>query len=109
MELKDRIRIDLFPDGEMPGFILPDYDARSVRVKSFEHIDVYRIDLITFVLTKAIAGRREDYRDIEKIVREKSSVPREKLIEMFQQLRLSKEKEDEIKKKFWAFVDEFYK
>jgi len=109
IELKDKIRIDLFPDGEMPNFKLPNYDGHSSRVLSLDHLNVYKIDMVDFVLIKAIAGRVQDYKDIEKLVKDKSLMHKEKLIERFNELEIAKNKEDDIKRKFWAFIDEFYR
>lgn len=109
VERKSNVRLDLFPGGELPYFQLLGYETRAKRILSLEHLDVYEVSLVDFVLTKAIAGRREDYEDITLVVKDKSSVPKEKLIRRFGEIKIDKGKAGEIKKKFQRFVDEFYR
>lgn len=110
IEIKDRVRLDLFPDGEMKGYQLIGYEAHAQKVPlSFDHIEVYQPDLVDFVLTKAIAGRAEDYEDIARLVKDKRQVPRTKLSARFKELKFSPDEEAEIKRKFHAFIKDFYR
>lgn len=109
VEHKNNVRLDLFPGGELPHFQLLRYEIRAKKLLSLEHVDVYEVGLVDFVLTKAIAGREKDYKDISLVVKDKSSVPKEKLIQRFGEIKIDKGKVGEINKNFQRFIDEFYR
>ena len=109
IETKDKVRFDLFPEGELPGFAFKNYDFGSQKMPfSFDHIEIYEMDLASFILTKVLAGRAEDYEDIEKLVPDRASLPKEKLIAKFKELQFTKGKKSILEKKLKAFLKEFY-
>jgi hypothetical protein len=110
IEIKERVRLDLFPDGEMTGYRLNGYEANAQRLPlSFEHIEVYRPDLVDFVLTKAIAGRAEDYEDIFRLVKDTRQVSRSKLLKRFKELQLEPGEKARIERNLQSFLKIFFK
>lgn len=92
----------------MPGYNFPNY-AEHIEPAPFlfKNIELYYVDKPNLILTKVLAGRDKDMRDIA-IVLEGEKVPEQELRKRFHALILSKEKEKELKSKFELFVNAFY-
>ncbi len=109
LEYKEKVRIDIFPDGEMPYYKYQNYLINAEYLLSnFKNLELYRIDDTDFLLTKALAGRDRDYDDIKTMKITKESVKREELLKRFKNIVIEKNKEDELKKRFEKFLIEFY-
>jgi len=109
VELKEKMRFDIFPDGHMPNYQYKDYQTHATDAPFlFKHIQLYFLDTIDFVLTKAIAGRKLDYRDINSIT-SPDNVPKEELLERFKNIKPNVGESSEIERKFNKFVSDFYR
>lgn len=109
LEFREGVRIDLFPDGEMPGYKYDKYFINAIKINTkYNNLEIYKLDDTDYLLTKALAGRVQDYKDIERIGITKKSVPKDELLSRFGQIKPTKEKEGELKKRFNRFVRELY-
>lgn len=105
---RQKVRFDVFPEGELPGYGYKEYKEHAKRMPyRFKHLDIYFIDDIDFVITKALAGREKDIKDL-KILFKKKIIPKEKLLERFQKIKFKSDKERELKEKFDEFIRGFY-
>jgi len=110
MEWKSKITIDIFPDGMLPKYKYPYYKRHAKKQNfPFKNIDIYYLDTIDLVLTKAIAGRDTDLKDISMLAPVKDDIPKQELINRFQEIIPAANEGEEIKSKFERFVSEFYK
>lgn len=61
IERKQSVVIDLFYDGEISGYIIPDYQQKAREISfNFDKLKLFCLDDSSFVLTKIIAGRQRD-------------------------------------------------
>jgi hypothetical protein len=110
IEWQKKIRIDVFPDGELPNYRYPSCIANAKKLPlHFNHLEIYLLDDADFVLTKALAGRSTDYEDIETLLSGKNQIPQETLRERFKNIKPTKGKDIELKGKFEKFISEYYK
>lgn len=109
IESKKHVRIDMFPDGEMPDFTFSDYERYSKPAGyKFDKIDLYYIDRSAVLLTKFLAGRDKDFKDI-KILLKHTKLSKEKLEEIFHSLKIDKDKEKKVKDNFKKFIEIYFK
>ena len=103
------VTMDKFPDGQMPGYSIPDYKYKSVRLNHrFNNLRVFYLDDITFVVTKAIAGRDRDLDEAYDFLG-KEPISEPALRKRFSEFRLSKDKAEEITQKFEKFIRGYFK
>ncbi len=109
IEWKKHVRFDLFPDGLLPGYKYPGYANHAKRsLLNFKNIELYFLDTVDLVLTKVLAGRDDDYRDLKRMAISKDIVPEEELLQRFEQVRLAPKEADELNAKFERFISGFY-
>jgi hypothetical protein len=105
---KHKLRLDLFPEGEMPGYSYPDFRDNAVRALfKFRRFDLYYIDDVDFVITKALAGRQKDREDIDAIFSVRK-IPKAGVLERYQKIRFAPDKEEELRGKFEEFISNYY-
>lgn len=110
MEWKEKIQFDLFPNGLLPDYQYSEYAVNAKRASfQFKNIELFYLDAIDLVLTKALAGRTRDFEDIHLIAQSEKNIPKEELIKRFKKVLPAPNKKEEIKTKFERFVSEFYK
>lgn len=107
LKLDEGIITDVFIDGEMSrGYRIADYESRSIHFNSsFKNINVFYLDDVTLAVTKAIAGRDQDYIDLEAI---RGKITKDDFQRRFEQLSLDPTSADGIKEKIVKFIDKFY-
>jgi hypothetical protein len=110
IERREGIRFDIFPDGILPDYDLKDYELHAKKAQlNFKNIEVYHLDTADIVLTKALAGRAEDYEDIKLLVQSPHEVPKEVLVKRYEKIKPAPDKKEILKSRFEKFVSEFYK
>ena len=109
IEYKEKIRIDIFLDGELPDYQYKGYTKNSRPLNiHFENLELYVLDEIDLLLTKILSGRPEDLLDIKKMGVSKEILRKDKLIQRYQEIKIDQEKEGIIRKKFEDFIKKFY-
>jgi len=109
IEWKEKVRIDPFPNGRMPGYKLPIYSKNAKKAPYlFKNIELYLIDKINFLITKSLGGRDADLEGISQFVSVEDA-PESEVRKRFNGLKLDKDQENKIKSKFESFIQEFYK
>jgi hypothetical protein len=110
-EETSKIKIDAFPCGQMPNYDYLNYadNAKRSQTIPLDSLEVYCIDDADFLLTKALAGRDVDFRDVDIYFARKPKVSQETLRSRFSQVKPLKEKDEEISSRFARFVEEYYK
>lgn len=102
------IIIDKFQDGQMPGYNIPDYKNRSIELDyKFNKLRVFYLDNLTFVVTKAIAGRQRDLEEAYNFL-SKESISESTLRKRFSEFRLDSDKEEEIIQRFESFIKGYF-
>ena len=110
IEWKKKVTIDIFPDGLLPKYQYPNYKKHAKKMNfSFENIEIYYLDTVDLVLTKALAGRDTDIKDIHLLAPSKEVIPKDELIQRFNNIIPATNKTEELKNKFDLFISEFYK
>ena len=108
LDRKYKIRLDLFPEGQFPGYVYSDFkDNAYVSHYRFKRLDLYFIDDIDFVITKALAWRRKDREDLESLFSIRK-IPKQQILERLQKVKFDPDKEEALKKNFNEFLREFY-
>lgn len=106
IEYKEKVRIDLMPEGEHVDYFLPcDYTTRARKVGLFKNVNLYILSNLDIVLMKALAGRRKDYFDTEKLVKK---ISKKELLNRFKQLRFKPGKRKQLKEKLNEFIRTVY-
>jgi len=109
LERLQQVRIDLFPDGDMPDYKLGEYPLHAQKAPfDFKNLELYYLDKIDFVLTKALAGRFDDVEDVLHFVSSRKEVPLDILTQRYHKIVPNPGKEAELKSKFDKFVNEVY-
>ena len=87
IENKEKVRIDLMPEGEHVDYYLP-YDCKNYakKVGLFKNLNLYILSNLDILIMKALAGREKDYDDIKGIVRK---IKKERLFNRFEDLKIS--------------------
>jgi hypothetical protein len=110
IEWNKNIRFDVFPGGALPNYTYPSYAVHARRLPLyFNHLEIYLLDDLDFIITKAISGRSADYEDIALLSLDKTKISKDSLIDRFKNVKPVKGKENEIQSKFQKFITEFYK
>lgn len=104
------IRFDTFEEGKFPGYRYEgiEHNAKRTRDYGFKHFELYLMDDVDFLLTKALALRAKDRRDIE-VIFSRRSIPKEKILERFKRVRFDSDKESELRRKFELFLKEYFR
>ncbi|MBW2968978.1 hypothetical protein KY314_02580, partial [Candidatus Woesearchaeota archaeon] len=93
IEWKNKIRFDVFSDGAMPNYAYPYYYEHATKAPFiFDNINLYYLDEVDLILTKAIAGRPKDYEDILLITNFSKNIPKEEFIERFKKIKPNQNK-----------------
>ena len=107
IEQKERIRLDVFPDGQLPGYNYENYAQNARRMPYFfNQIEIYVIDEADFILTKMLAGRSRDQEDITAVL-EQTPVSRELVLERYGGVKIAAGKEALLRTRFHYFLDAF--
>ena len=109
LDWKQKIRFDAFPEGDLPGYKYGGYREHVRKAPyHFKRLELYFIDDVDFLITKALAGRPKDIDDISRIL-SKRKIPKEDLIKRFEMIRFKPENEKELREKFNMFLSKLYK
>lgn len=107
---KNHIQVDLFQDGHMPKYQYKEYQTHAKEAPFlFKNIQLYFLDTIDLILTKAIAGRSSDYEDIRRIAPSPAGIPKDELLNRFKNIKPNAGESAEIERKFNKFISDFYK
>ncbi|MBN1644543.1 hypothetical protein JW851_00685 [Candidatus Woesearchaeota archaeon] len=110
IEWKKKIQFDIFPDGSLPKYRYSDYNIHAKKAPfEFKNIELFYLDTIDLVLTKALASRDTDIKDIELLAPSKNRVPKEELIRRFKNIKPAPKEANELKNNFNKFINEYYK
>ena len=102
IEDKDKIRIDLMPEGEHVDYFLhPDYQACAKKIGAFKNLNLYVLSDRDVLLMKALAGRPKDYGDITELAKK---IKKDDLIKRFNQLKFKKGRKEKLAKKLAKFI-----
>ena len=110
LEKERGIRIDYFKDGRIISYRYEDYYLRAEKVRGLrlKHLDVYVLDFVNIILTKALSGRESDMQKILELKRRGITAPRDELERRFQRVVPNRGKEKEIKERFENFLQAYY-
>ena len=109
LERSEKVPIDIFQDGIIGYYTLPNYVNRSKLLPyAFKHIELYALNKIDLLLTKAIAGREHDLDDMARIATPKD-VPREVLEKRYNEIIPEEEKKEQLRAMFDKSLAQFYK
>lgn len=109
LEKQKNVRIDLFPDGDLPDYKYEVYTVNAQKAPlEFKNIELYYLDKADFVLTKALAGRPDDFADVAHFT-SSDEVPLDVLRSRYEKVRPDPEKNKILQSKFEKFIEEFYK
>jgi len=110
LERERGIRIDRFKDGQIISYRYEDYYLRAEKISGLrlKHIDVYVLDFVDIILTKALAGRRQDIDKILELKKRGIIAPRDELERRFKKVIPYKGKEKEINTRFQNFLKAYY-
>lgn len=101
-------RFDLFPAGEMPGYRFRGFAERAYPSSfQFSHLELYFVDDVDFVITKALAFRDRDVSDLEVFL-SKRTIAKDEVIKRFEQVAFKPERERELRRNFEEFLKMFY-
>ena len=105
---RENMRFDVFPGAEFSGYSYPDFFRHSKKAPyKFRRLELYFIDDIDFVITKALAWRRKDVEDIKTILNKKK-ISRMEIMRRFEKVKFEPDREEEFRRKFDEFITEFY-
>jgi len=108
IDRQGEFRFDLFPAGRMPGYRFPGFADRAKPAPyAFRHLDLFLIDDVDFVVTKALAGRGKDREDL-RILLAARNIPKERVLERYQAVQFDPDQERDLRTKFEHFLTEFY-
>jgi len=104
------IRIDFFKDGSIISYRYEDYYLRATKIPSLrlKHLDVYVLDYIDVILTKALSGRDKDRDAINDLKRKGITAPRDELERRFKKVVPNRGKKEEINTLFQNFLKAYY-
>lgn len=102
------VRIDFFKDGYIISYSYEDYFLRAKKVLSLRHLDVYVLDYVDIILTKALSGRDKDRDVIASLKRRGIVASKDELKRRFQKVVPNRGKEQEIKTRFEDFLKVYY-
>ena len=103
------IKIDYFKEGHIISYRYEDYYLRSTEIPlNLKHLDVYVLDFVDIILTKALAGRPVDRKRIEELKQKGIIAQREELERRFKKVVPYKGKEEEIRTRFENFLQTYY-
>lgn len=106
IEYKEKVRIDLMPEGEHVDYFLPyDYTEHARKFGLFKNINLYILSDLDILLMKSLAGRKKDYLDVESL---KRKIKPENLLKRFEQLRFKPGKIGQLKEKLNEFIKRVY-
>ena len=109
LELKEGIRIDVFPDANMGGYNIPFYDVGAKEYPiDFRNLELISPDNAVFCLTKGLTGRKRDLDELSDFLR-KHPVPLDKILKEYARLRIKPKKKDEIRQKLEEFINFCYR
>ncbi len=102
------IVIDLFKDGNMPGYKIPDYQNKSKKLSyHFNKLNLFCLGDLTFAITKIIASRRTDLEDLINFFKVKD-LSEKSLRKRFSEFILEQNKSDHITLKFENFLENYF-
>ena len=106
IEYKEKVRIDLMPEGEHVDYFLPP-DCKDYAKKAglFKNLNLYILSDLDILIMKALAGREKDYEDIRGIVRK---IKKERLFNRFEELRFKPGKKEKLRRKLNEFIKRVY-
>jgi len=108
LELVRKIRIDVFPDAKMSGYSIPFYEAGSIRYPNrFRNIELYSLDNAVFCLTKGLAGRPRDLKELDVFLK-KYPVPLSRIKQEFARLKINPESKFGLDSKLEYFIEACY-
>ena len=94
------IIIDLFKDGIISEYRIPDYQQMAKRVNYyFSRLNLYSLGDLDLVLTKIIAGRDRDFYEVINFLKDKK-ISKDSLRKRFSEFTLNKNSKEEIIQKF---------
>ncbi len=106
IERKERVRIDLMPEGEYVDYFLPyDYKMHAKKIGLFKNLNLYILSDLDIVLMKALAGRNKDYVHVEGL---KRKIKPEDLLKRFEELKFKKEKKEALREKLGKSIKKIY-
>ena len=106
IEWKEKVRIDLMPEGEHVDYFLPhDYQRHAKKIGLFRNINLFIVSDLDILLMKALAGRDKDYIDVKGL---KRKIKSEDLLKRFEELRFKPGKKEQLKKKIDEFIKRAY-
>jgi len=95
IEYKEKVRIDLMPEGEHVDYFLPpDCKDYAKKVGLFKNLNLYILSDLDILIMKALAGREKDYEDIRGIVRK---IKKERLFNRFEDLMFKKYNKEKLR------------
>ena len=106
IEWKEKVRIDLMPEGEHVDYFLPyDYQRGVRKIGLFKNINLFIVSDLDLVLMKALAGRPKDYKDTEGMI---GKINKNNLLRRFEQLKFKEGKKESLKRKLDEFIASVY-
>lgn len=109
IQQKAQFQIDVFPDGELPGYSYKEFSHFAEKVPlQYKSLNIFHVDRTAFVLLKVLAGRDKDHHDIDKVIEREGKPQLEELLARFNTLKFSVSREQEFKNKFSTFLSSHY-
>lgn len=102
------VKIDLFYDGDISGYIIPDYREKAKPVScSFNKLNLFCLDDLSFALTKIIASRDRDIKELTDFL-DVRQISETSLRNRFVDFILKEDKKYEINQKFENFIKAYF-
>ncbi len=102
------VTIDLFYDGDISGYIISDYRQTSRKINtSLSKLQLFYLDDLSFVITKAIAGRIRDLEEIYPFLK-KREISELSLRKRFSEFELKEDQAEEVTHKFDNFIKSYF-
>ncbi len=107
LELNKHIRIDLFPEGEMPGYTFSDYAKYGKLEYKFKHLELYYLDRAALVLMKILSSRDRDLVDIGLLLT-RVKLSKNKLEKLYSSFKIDKDKKKGFERNFKRFIKSYF-
>lgn len=109
LESKENIRIDLFPEGNMPGYNFSNYIKYSKLLGyRFDYIELYYLDKSVLILMKILSGRDRDLEDV-KLLLNKTRLSKGNLEELYSSLKIDRCNKRKFARNFKGFIKNYFK